>query len=142
MAKVLFAEWSTLMYSNARLGFVLVATLFAAPAFGQSFVGEWTATATTPGGEVSEALTVVKTAGGYAVTAKLIGVAEGTPTAGPGTDIVLDGDRFSYKRTIATPDGDVVLTYTGVVSGDKFTGTAEVGGFQVPYNGVRAKVGK
>ena len=109
------------MYSKARLAFVLLATLLAAPAFGQSFLGEWTATATTPGGEVSEALSVVKTVGGYAVTAKLIGVAEGTPTAGPGTD--------------------VVLTYTGVVSGDKFTGTAEVGGFQVPYNGVRTKSG-
>jgi hypothetical protein len=123
------------------LAFVLVATLFAAPAFGQSFVGEWTATATTPGGEVSETLTVVKTAGGYALTAKLIGAAEGSPTAGPGTDIVLDGDRFSYKRIIMTPDGDVVLTYTGVVSGDKFTGTAEVGGFQVPYIDVRTKTG-
>jgi len=120
---------------------VLAATLFAAPAFGQSFVGEWTATATTPGGEVSERLSVVKTANGYAVTAKLIGVAEGTPTAGPATDIVLEGDRFSYKRTIPSPDGDVVLTYAGVVSGDKFTGTAEVGGFQVPYNGVRTKTG-
>ena len=41
-----------------------------------------------------------------------------------------------------TPDGDVVLTYAGVVSGDKFTGTAEVGGFQVPCNGVRTKTGK
>ena len=129
------------MDSNARLALVLVATLFAAPAFGQSFVGEWTATATTPGGEVSERLSVVKTANGYAVTAKLIGVAEGTPTAGPATDIVLEGDRFSYKRTIPSPDGDVVLTYAGVVSGDKFTGTAEVGGFQVPYNGVRTKSG-
>ena len=94
-----FRSWSTLTFSNTRLAFVLVATLFAAPAFGQSFVGEWTAT--TPG-----------------------------------------GDRFSYKRTIATRDGDVVFTYAGVVSGDKFTGTAEVGGFQVPYNGVRAKAGK
>ena len=130
------------MYSKARLPLVLLATVVAAPAFGQSFVGEWTATATTPGGEVSEALSVVKIAGGYAVTAKLIGAQEGAPTAGPGTDIVVDGDRFSYKRTIASPDGDVVLTYTGVVSGDKFTGTAEVGGFQVPYNGVRAKAGK
>jgi hypothetical protein len=130
------------MCSKARLAFVLVTTLLSAPAFGQSFVGEWTATATTPGGEVSEALSVVKTAGGYAVTAKLIGVAEGTPTARPATDIVLDGDRFSYKRTIPSPDGDVVLTYTGVVSGDEFTGTAEVGGFQVPYNGVRTKSGK
>ena len=129
------------MHSKTRLAFVLLATMFAAPAFGQSFVGEWTATATTPGGEVSETLSVVKTTGGYAVTAKLVGVAEGTPTAGPGTDVVLEGDRFSYKRTITTPDGDVVLTYSGVVSGDKFTGTAEVGGFQVPYNGVRAKTG-
>ena len=130
------------MYSKARLALVLLATVFAAPAFGQSFVGEWTATATTPGGEVSEVLSVVKTTGGgYAVTAKLVGVAEGTPTAGPGTDIVLDGDRFSYKRTISTPDGYVVLAYAGVVSGDKFTGTAEVGGFQVPYNGVRTRAG-
>jgi hypothetical protein len=129
------------MVSKARLAFVLVATFVAAPAFGQSFVGEWTATATTPGGEVSETLSVVKTAGGYAVTAKLIGVSANTPTAGPGTEIVLDGDRFSYKRIFATPDGDVVLTYTGVVSGDKFTGMADVGGFQVPYNGVRIKTG-
>lgn len=129
------------MYGKTRLAFVLLATVFAAPAFGQSFVGTWTATATTPAGEVSETLSVVKTAGGYAVTAKPIGVPEGTPTAGPGTDIVLDGDRFSYKRKFTTPDGDVVLTYVGVVSGDTFTGTAEVGGFQVPYNGVRIKTG-
>ena len=129
------------MYRKTRLAFVLLATLFAAPAFGQSFVGTWTATATTPGGEVSETLSVVKTAGGYAVTAKPIGVPEGTPTAGPGTDIVLDGDRFSYKRKFTTPDGDVVLTYTGVVSGDKFTGTAEVAGYEVPYNGIRTKTG-
>ena len=129
------------MSIKAHLGLVLAAVLFAAPAFGQSFVGEWTATAMTPGGEVKEAISVVKTADGYTVTAKLIGVPEGTPTAGPGTDIVLDGDRFSYKRSIPTPDGDVVLTYAGVVSGDTFTGTAEVSGFQVPYNGVRTKTG-
>jgi len=129
------------MSIKAHLGFVLAAVLFAAPAFGQSFVGEWTATATTPGGEVKEAISVVKTAEGLTVTAKLIGVPEGTPTAGPGTEIVLDGDRFSYKRSIATPDGELVFTYAGVVSGDTFTGTAEVGGFQVPYNGVRTKAG-
>ena len=125
------------MRNRAAWGLVVVATLVAAPAFGQSFVGEWTATATTPGGEVSETLSVVKTADGYAITAKLVGVPDGAPTAGPGKDIVLDGDRFSYKRTIATPDGELVFTYSGVVSGDKFTGKAEVSGFDVPYNGVR-----
>src|SRR5262245_6074606 len=79
IADVPWTKRSTEMYSKACFAFVLLATVFAtmpaAPAFGQSFVGEWTATATTPGGEVSEALSVVKTASGYAVTAKLIGVA-------------------------------------------------------------------
>jgi hypothetical protein len=69
---------------------------------------------------------------------KLIGVPEGTPTAGPGTDIVLNGDSFSYKRSI----GDLVFIYSGVVSGNTFTATAQVGEFKVPYNGVRASDGK
>jgi hypothetical protein len=129
------------MSVKAHLGFVLVAALFATPAFGQSFVGEWTATATTPGGEIKEAISVVKTADGYAVTAKPIGVPEGSPTAGPGREIVLDGDRFSYTRILPTPDGDLVFSYSGVVSGDTFMGMAEVSGFQVPYNGVRTKTG-
>jgi hypothetical protein len=64
----------------ATLGLVVLSAL-AAPAFGQSFVGEWTATATTPGGEVSETVKVVKTSDGYAITAKLVGVPEGTPEA-------------------------------------------------------------
>lgn len=117
----------------------LAAPVFAAPAQAQAFLGEWTATAETPGGGVSETLTVVKTEKGYAITAKLVGADEGTPTAGPGTDIVLEGDRFSYKRSIPTPDGPLVLTYTGVVSGDTFTGTADLAGFAVPYAGVRVK---
>jgi hypothetical protein len=119
---------------------VLVAA-FAAPAFGQSFVGEWTATAVTQAGNVSETLTVTKTANGYEIKAKLVEPGpEGTPVAGSGTDIVLDGDKFSYKRTLTTPDGSLVITYTGTVSGDTFTGTVNLGGFaEAPYNGVRIK---
>ena len=122
------------MLVSATLVFAF-ATALAAPAFGQSFVGEWTATATTPGGAVSETVKVVKTADGYEITAKLVdAVADGTPEAGPGTEIVLDGDRFSYKRTL----GELVITYSGVVSGDTFTGTVDLGGFaQAPYTGVR-----
>jgi hypothetical protein len=119
---------------------VLVAA-FAAPAFGQSFVGEWTATAVTQAGNVSETLTVTKTANGYEIKAKLVEPGpEGTPVAGSGTDIVLDGDKFSYKRTLTTPDGSLVITYTGTVSGDTFTGTVNLGGFaEAPYKGVRIK---
>lgn len=127
-------------------GLVLLAALLApvaaTEARAQSFLGEWTATASTEAGDVSETLSVVKTAAGYAITAKLVGVPEDTPTAGAATDIVLDGDTFSYKRSIPTPNGPLVITYTGVVSGDTFTGTADVGGFaQAPYTGVRVKRG-
>jgi hypothetical protein len=51
---------------------------------------------------------------------------------------VLDGDHFSYKRSISTPEGTLVITYTGVVSGDTFMGTVDLGGLaQAPYKGVR-----
>ena len=125
----------------AKALMLVLVTAFAAPAFGQSFVGQWTATAVTPVGNVSETLTVVKTAEGYAITAEpVVPVTDGTPKAGPGTDIVLDGDKFSYKRTVKTPDGSLVITYTGTVSGDKFTGTVNLGGFaEAPYTGVRIK---
>ena len=84
---------------------------YAVPAFGQSFVGQWTATAVTQGGNVSETLTVVKTADGYEIKAELVVPGpEGTPQAGPGREIDLDGNKFSYKRTLTTPDGSLVIT--------------------------------
>jgi hypothetical protein len=119
---------------------LIVVAGLAAPAFGQSFVCEWTATAVTPGGGVSETVEVVRADDGYAITVKLVEPGpQGVPEAGPGKDIVLDGDRFSYKRELTTPDGTLVITYTGVVSGDTFTGTVDLGFAQAPYNGVRIK---
>src|SRR6185503_17642003 len=98
--------------------------------------GEWTATADSPAGKVSETVTVVQTKDGYTITAQLVGAPEGAPQAGPGTDIVVNGNSFSYKRTVGTGSDKLVITYTGVVSGDTFTGTAELGTFgKVPYNG-------
>src|SRR5262245_26593778 len=119
----------------------LVGPAAATPAQQPSFLGQWTATAETPGGGVSETITAVKTDKGYAITVKLVQPPpEGVPEAGPGTDIVLDGDKFSYKRSITTPDGTLVITYAGMVSGDAFTGTVDLGGFaQAPYTGVRIK---
>ena len=43
---------------------------------------------------------------------------------------------------LTTPDGTLVITYSGIVSGDKFTGTVDLGGLgQAPYNGVRVSGG-
>ena len=79
-----------------------------------------------------------KTAEGYVIT-----VTDTQPpspagmSAGPGIHITLEGDNFSYKRVLSTPDGELEIVYSGIVSGDSFTGTGEIGGFSVPYNGVR-----
>ena len=140
------------MRNTSVLGLALVATfvapLFMPPALAAdaatpSFVGEWTATAEAPTGKVSETVTVVKTADGYAITAKLVVPdPNGNPEAGPGTDIVLNGNNFSYKRTVGTPGGPFVITYSGVVSGDTFTGEIQLGDFgKIPYTGVRIKRG-
>ena len=126
---------------RAPAGTALLAPVFGLEARAQAFLGEWTATAEAPGGGVSERITAVKTQKGFAITVKLADAPpEGTPEAGPGMDIVLDGDKFSYRRSIFTPNGTLVITYSGEVSGDTFTGTVDLDGFaQAPYNGVRVK---
>ena len=116
----------------------LVATMVAAPAQEPSFLGDWTATARTPAGEFSETLRAVRSDKGFAITAKRVGASPDGPEAGPGTDIVLDGDKFSYKRSVTTPDGTLVISYSGIVSGDTFSGTVNLGGLaEAPYTGVR-----
>lgn len=118
----------------------LLAAAVATPASAQSFVGTWTATAQAPDGPISEELTVTKTADGYTITARLVTERPpGIPEAGPATDIKIEGDSFSYKRTVPLPDMPLDINYSGTVSGDTFTGQGEIGGFSVPYNGVRKK---
>ena len=139
------------MRNSSVLGLALIATFvapllvppaLAAEATTPSFVGEWTATAEAPTGKVSETVTVVKAGDGYAITAKLVVPdPNGNPEAGPGTDIVLAGNNFIYKRTVNIPGGELVITYSGVVSGDTFTGTVDLGFAKLPYNGVRIKRG-
>jgi hypothetical protein len=126
--------------SGIVLFLALVAPMVATPAQEPSLLGDWTATARTAGGDVSETLRVVRSGNSFAITAKRVGAGPDGPEAGPGTDIVLDGDTFSYKRSVTTPDGTLVITYSGVVSGDTFTGTVNLGGFaEAPYTGVRIK---
>ena len=96
------------------VGLIAVAGL-ASPAFGQSFVGEWTATATTPGGDVSESLKVVRTAGGYQITAKaVVPPAPGTPEAGPGTDIVID--RAPWFEVLLVSRSAIALISVGILA--------------------------
>jgi hypothetical protein len=116
---------------------------FATPASAQSLVGTWTATAHLQGGaETSETLTVAKADNGYSITGKVMNPQPGAPDAGPGTDVVIDGDKFSYKRSVSLGGAPVVISYSGTVSGDSFTGIAEMFDTKIPYTGVRVAVGK
>lgn len=125
---------------RVRLFLVLAASALAAPVSAQSFLGTWTATAITPQGAFSEELTATKTGDGYAIAVLTIDpLPEGTPEAGPGVDIELDGDNFSYKRKVALPDGtELAVAYTGTVTGDTFTGEVDIAGYVVPCTGVRS----
>ncbi len=128
--------------SSAVLGLALIAG-FVSPVFAADspFLGKWTATAAAPTGNASEIVTVVKTASGYAITAKLVEPAPGQPEAGPGKDIVLEGNNFTYKRTVAIGTSELMITYSGVVSGDTFTGVIELASVKIPFTGVRIKEG-
>ena len=119
---------------------LLAGAAFAVPASAQSFVGEWRATGQAPDGAISETLSVTRTDDGYAIVAS--DVQPPSPPgieAGPGIDIQIEGDSFAFKRIVKTPQGDLEIIYKGTVSGDTFTGTGEIMGFSVPYNGVRLK---
>lgn len=127
-----------LVFVAAAVLLALAVVLMAGPAMAQSFVGEWRATAQVPDGQISETLTVTKTADGYAIAGS--DVQPPSPeglTAGPGVEIQLDGDTFAFKRIVRTPQGDLEIVYKGTVDGDTFTGTGDIQGFVVPYNGVR-----
>ena len=128
--------------SSAVLGLALIAG-FVSPVFAADspFLGKWTATAAALTGNASEIVTVVRTTDGYAITSQLVAPTPGQPEAGPGKDIVLEGDHFSYKRIVAIGGNDIVITYSGVVSGDMFTGAIELASVKIPFTGVRIREG-
>jgi hypothetical protein len=117
---------------------IVVAAFAAAPAFAQSLVGAWSAKVVTPQGEFAETLTVAEADGGYTVTAE---PAPGGPAgaAGPSeaTGVALDGDNFTFNRSVTTPQGAIDIAYAGTVSGDTFTGTATTPFGEMAYTGER-----
>jgi hypothetical protein len=109
----------------------------AGAASAQAFLGAWTATAKAPGGDTTEVIKVTKTADGYALTGQAP-----VDTISAGKDVALDGNNFSFKRTLTAGGNTLEIDYKGVVTGDSFTGTASVAGMDIPYTGVRAPAGQ
>jgi hypothetical protein len=71
--------------SGIVLFLALVAPMVATPAQEPSFLGEWTATARTPGGDFSETLRVVRSDNSFAITATRVAGVRIKPSEGKTT---------------------------------------------------------
>lgn len=133
------------MFKPVRFAvFAAVASLMAGPALAADspFVGTWNTEAVTDFGTFKATMTVVEAGGAYTIDIKDVPIegAPPMPPAPPGaiTDVVVDGAAFSFKRKLTTPQGDLTMSYTGTVEGDKLTAEVDTGQFgKIPVTGTR-----
>ena len=133
------------MLKSVRLAaLAAAASLFAAPALAADspVVGVWNTEAVTDFGTFKSTMTVAEANGTYTVDIKDVPV-EGAPPAPPSppgaiTDVVVDGANISFKRKLTTPQGELQMSYTGTVEGDKLTAEVDTGQFgKIPVTGTR-----
>ena len=133
------------MFKTIRLAtLAAAASLIAAPALAADSpaVGTWNTEAVTDFGTFKATMTIAEADGGYTIDIKDVPL-EGAPPAPPSppgaiTDVVVDGAKFSFKRKLTTPQGELTMTYTGTVDGDKMTAEADIGEFgKIPVTGTR-----
>ena len=120
------------------------AALIAAPALAADspVVGTWNTEAVTDFGTFKATMTVAEAGGAYTIDIKDVPIegAPPTPPSPPGaiTDVVVDGAKFSFKRKLTTPQGELQMSYTGAVEGDKLTAEVDTGQFgKIPVTGTR-----
>jgi hypothetical protein len=133
------------MFKTVRFAaLAAAASLVAAPALAADspVVGIWNTEAVTDFGTFKATMTVAEANGAYTIDIKDVPL-EGAPPAPPSppgavTDVVVDGATFSFKRKLTTPQGDMTLSYTGAVDGDKMTAEVDTGQFgKIPVTGTR-----
>src|SRR5690606_42094214 len=106
------------------------ATLLSAPARAHSspVVGKWATAVESDFGKFEALMTVAQEGSSYTVEIQDVqpdGAQGPGPMPGKITDVVIDGSKFSFKRQLTTPQGELSLNYTGSVEGDTLNG--EVG---------------
>lgn len=106
------------------------ATLLSVPALAQSspVVGQWATAVESDFGKFEAVMTVAQEGSAYTVDIQDVqpeGAQGPGPTPGKISDVVIDGSKFSFKRQLTTPQGEMSLNYTGSVEGGTLNG--EVG---------------
>ena len=122
------------MFKTIRFAALVAgASLMAAPALAQDspVLGKWATAVVTDFGTFNAVMTVGHEGGAYTVAIQDIAPEGGAGAGGGGampstiSDVVVDGAKFSFKRKLTTPQGEMNLTYTGTVEGNALT--ADVG---------------
>jgi hypothetical protein len=120
------------------------ASLLAAPALAQGSpaVGSWATEAMTDFGTFKATLTIAQSGDGY--TIEMVDVPQTGPDGQPApamastiSDVSVEGDKFSFKRTIDFQGQAIVLNYSGTVEGDTLTATANSDFGSIPVKGTR-----
>jgi uncharacterized protein (DUF2147 family) len=133
------------MFKSVRFAaLAAAATLLAGPALAASspVVGTWNTEAVTDFGTFKATMTIAEAEGAYTIDIKDVPL-EGAPPSPPSppgavSDVMVDGAQFSFKRKLTTPQGDMTLSYTGTVDGDKLTAEVDTGQFgKIPVTGTR-----
>jgi hypothetical protein len=133
------------MFKTVRFAALASAvSLMAVPALAANspVVGVWNTEAVTDFGTFKATMTIAEADGAYTIDIKDVPL-EGAPPSPPSppgavTDVVVDGVMFSFKRKLTTPQGDMTLSYAGVVDGDKLTAEVDTGQFgKIPVTGTR-----
>src|SRR6187399_1377717 len=133
------------MLKSLRLAVLAAfASLIAVPSLAANspVVGVWNTEAVTDFGTFKATMTIAEADGAYTIDIKDVPL-EGAPPSPPSppgavTDVVVDGTMFSFKRKLTTPQGEMTLSYTGAVDGDKLTAEVDTGQFgKIPVTGTR-----
>jgi hypothetical protein len=118
---------------------ILAAASLGGSALAQSspVIGAWDTTLQTPGGVFSATMTFAEAEGGYTVEIDDVPYPGYEPVENGIGDIVVEGDSFSFKRTMNSPEGPFDISYTGAVDGDSLTGEATSVYGPMPISGMR-----
>lgn len=119
------------------------AALIASPAMAQDSAveGTWNTAIQIPGGATIEsAWTFVHEGDGYLLEMEDLGEAPagGAPDIAT-SDIVVEGNDFSFKQAVTTPQGAMEITIAGTVDGDALTAEAKTDFGAMPITGTRAE---
>ena len=120
------------------------AALLAMPAQAQDspVVGTWNTQARTDFGTFASTMTVAHEGGVYSVTmvdqAPAAGGQGMPPMESSISGVSVDGNSFTFKRSLTTPQGPMELSYSGSVDGDSLTAEVASSFGNIPVTGTRA----